>query len=79
MVIVNEKKGNTWLPVNEKKGNMVTCEGEEGQGHRNGDVDPHHAHLHLVLELAGSCSRLCKYGSAIAVGVCVDQLNCLIQ
>lgn len=57
---------------------LVSCEGEHGKRHGDGDVDTHLARLDVLLEAGGSAAALCEDGNAIAVFVCVDELNGVI-
>src|SRR5690554_6562433 len=50
-------------------------EREERQGHRNGNVHSHLAHIDLVLEAAGGATVVGEDGGAVAIRTVVNQLN----
>src|SRR5690554_4135492 len=57
------------------EGTLPAGEREERQGHRNGNVHTHLAHIDLVLEAAGCTTVVGEDGGAVAVGAVVDQLD----
>ena len=64
------------IPV---EGATPAGKGEERQRHRDGHVDPHLAHRHLVAELASGGATAGEEGGAVAIGVGVDEGKRLIQ
>lgn len=58
---------------------LISCEGEHGKRHGYGDVDAHLARLDVLLEAGGGAAALCEDSNAIAIFVCVDELNGVID
>lgn len=73
---------NTTFPVKvevTQDGRLVAGEGEHGQRHGDGHVDPNLSSLDLKREFASSCTRVGEDGRAVAVLVFVDHGNGSVQ
>lgn len=58
---------------------LVSCEGKHRKWNWYGNVDAHLARFDVLLEAGGSAAALCEDSNAIAVFVCVDELNGVID
>jgi hypothetical protein len=60
-------------------GLLVSGEREHGKRHGDGDVDSNLAGLDLLLEACGGCAGACEDCGAVAVFVCVDEGDGIVE
>ena len=60
-------------------GLLVAGEGEHGKGDGNRDVDSNLTGLDLLLEASRGCAGACEDGGAVAVFVCVDEGDGVVE
>lgn len=58
---------------------LVPSETEHGQWYRNGHVDTQLTDVHVLLELGRRGSGASEDGGAVAVGVVVDESDCVVD